>query len=160
MSNSVLKGIEDVFERTKLKNVARLKKRKLPYDELLDLAATFMSVYDEEAKAHQRTILSMKGGAAQLNEYAENLPEEIAKILLNERSERARLAVLARLETDPKQKEKQFVYELWLQWEANPDSYKGKASFARDMLSKCEHLTSQKKIEDWCRKWEKANPAG
>ena len=95
MSDSVLKGIEDEFDRIKHKNVARLKKRKLPYDELLDLAATFMSVYDEEAKAHQRTILSMKEGAAQINEYAENLPEEIAKILLNERSERARLAAIA-----------------------------------------------------------------
>ena len=33
------------------------------------------------------------------------------------------------------------------------DRYKSKAAFARDMLEKCEHLTSTKKIEDWCREW-------
>lgn len=61
----------------------------------------------------------------------------------------------ARLANDPKQKEKSFVYDCWQSWQKNPDSYKGKAAFARDMLTKCERLESQKKIEDWCRVWER-----
>lgn len=65
-----------------------------------------------------------------------------------------------RLKRDPKQGEKKFVNDRWREWQEQPDRYKGKAAFARDMLDKCEHLTSQKKIEDWCREWEKANPAG
>lgn len=61
---------------------------------------------------------------------------------------------VARIQNDPKQKEKTFVHECWLRWQQSPETYASKAAFARDMLSKCEHLTSQKKIEDWCRGWE------
>lgn len=61
---------------------------------------------------------------------------------------------IARIERDPKQKEKTFIYECWQRWQQSPETYASKAAFARDMLSKCEHLTSQKKIEDWCREWE------
>ncbi|WON74236.1 hypothetical protein [Nitrosospira sp. Is2] len=62
---------------------------------------------------------------------------------------------------DPKQKEKKFVFECWQQWQKAPHSYPSKAAFARDMLTKCELLTSQKKIEDWCRDWEaKMEPIG
>lgn len=69
---------------------------------------------------------------------------------------------LARIAADPKQKEKVFVFGCWQEWQRDPSRYNGKAAFARDMLTKCEHLTSQKKIEDWCRGWEaeNRNPAG
>jgi hypothetical protein len=69
----------------------------------------------------------------------------------------ARAGAKAKLANDPKQTEKYFVRECWGAWQQKPDSYKGKAEFARDMLTKCEYLTSQKKIEDWCREWEKEN---
>jgi hypothetical protein len=59
-----------------------------------------------------------------------------------------------RLENDPKQAEKLFVKECWEKWQQAPSSYKNKTKFANDMLEKCEHLTSQKKITDWCREWE------
>lgn len=72
----------------------------------------------------------------------------------------AKMGGLAKLAADPKQQEKSFIYNCWQSWQKKTDSYKSKAAFARDMLTKCEHLTSQKKIEDWCREWEKANPAG
>lgn len=72
----------------------------------------------------------------------------------------AKYAAHTKVAKDPKQKEKSFVFECWQDWQKNPDSYNGKAAFGRDMLTKCEHLTSQKKIEDWCREWKKANPAG
>jgi chromosome segregation ATPase len=60
---------------------------------------------------------------------------------------------------DIRQKDKALVLTCWQQWQSRPDSYKSKAAFARDMLDKCEHLKSQKKIEDWCREWENQNPA-
>lgn len=66
-------------------------------------------------------------------------------------------AAKTRLAVDPKQKEKEFVHECWREWKSDPSRYSSKAAFARDMLSKCQYLKSQKKIEDWCREWESAN---
>lgn len=65
---------------------------------------------------------------------------------------------LGKLQNDPKQREKKFVHDCWIRWQSAPNSYKSKAAFARDMLAKCEHLESSKKIEDWCRAWEKKSP--
>ncbi len=76
------------------------------------------------------------------------------------KSDLARKGAYALLAKDPRQTEKIFVFECWQKWQRKPDNYKSKAKFGKDMLEKCEHLTSQKKIEDWCREWEKANPAG
>ncbi|WP_175939918.1 hypothetical protein [Caballeronia sp. BCC1704] len=67
----------------------------------------------------------------------------------------AREGAMARYARDPKQKEKAFVRQCWSDWQRKPSCYASKAAFARDMLTKCEHLTSQKQIEDWCREWEK-----
>lgn len=69
------------------------------------------------------------------------------------RRELAYRGATERLKRDPRQKEKQFIFECWENWQQHPASYASKAAFARDMLTKCEHLTSQKKIEDWCREW-------
>lgn len=63
-------------------------------------------------------------------------------------------AAIEKLKHDPKQRDKAFVRDCWEAWQKNLSNYKGKAAFARDMLSKCEHLESTKKIEDWCRLWE------
>jgi len=57
---------------------------------------------------------------------------------------------------DPRQDDKSFVLDCWKFWQEKPQQYKSKAAFARAMLDKCEHLVSQKKIEDWCRQWELA----
>jgi hypothetical protein len=73
--------------------------------------------------------------------------------------ERAKAGAKAKLSNDERQSEKVFVLSCWKSWRQNPPSYKSKAAFARDMLDKCQHLTSQKKIEDWCREWEKAEPS-
>lgn len=67
---------------------------------------------------------------------------------------------MAKIANDPRQKEKSFILECWQSWQKSPATYASKAAFSRDMIAKCEHLKSQKKIEDWCRGWEKANPAG
>lgn len=71
------------------------------------------------------------------------------------RSKMAKEAAQMRIKNDPKQHEKQFIKECWQQWQADSGLYKSKAAFARDMMNKVEHLTSSKKIEDWCREWEK-----
>lgn len=72
------------------------------------------------------------------------------------RSQMAYDAAMARHRRDPKQADKKFVYECYRNWRANPRMYRTKAAFARDMLEKCEHLKSQKKIEDWVREWDAA----
>jgi hypothetical protein len=61
----------------------------------------------------------------------------------------------SRWENDPKTIEKRFVEDCWRGWQATPTRYISKAAFARDMLEKCSHLTSQKQIDDWCRAWSK-----
>ncbi len=71
------------------------------------------------------------------------------------RSGIGRQAAEARIKKDPRQQEKQLIKECWQNWQADKSQYKSKAAFARDMMEKVEHLTSAKKIEDWCREWEK-----
>lgn len=68
---------------------------------------------------------------------------------------KAQQGAKARLNNDPRQKEKEFIKDCWIDWQADKSKYKSKAEFSRDMLKKVEKLTSQKKIEDWCREWEK-----
>jgi len=76
------------------------------------------------------------------------------------RQDMAYRGAIARIERDPKTKEKSFIFDCWQGWQKSPNTYASKAAFARDMLTKCECLSSQKKIEDWCREWEKVHPAG
>ncbi|MEB3098814.1 hypothetical protein VCS63_23460 [Achromobacter sp. D10] len=61
---------------------------------------------------------------------------------------------LSRLQNDPRQREKQFIKDCWREWKNDPSRYASKAAFARDMLTKCSHLQSSKKIEDWTRQWD------
>jgi len=69
-------------------------------------------------------------------------------------SSNARRANEVRLANDPKQAEKINVCECWDEWQKQPDRYKGKAAFARDMLNKYESLESHRVIERWCKEWE------
>ncbi|HEY3327463.1 MAG TPA: hypothetical protein VGK14_09865 [Novimethylophilus sp.] len=105
--------------------------------------------------------LDSKRGMAELRRAEDtNL---VMKALLegieHQKKHQARTGALAKIASDPKQAEKKLVKECWQEWRRDPGRYKGKAAFARDMLDKFEHLTSQKRIEDWCREWEKTNPA-
>ena len=79
--------------------------------------------------------------------------KEISKEYFDKKlkSEAAKL----RWKLDPRNSEKLFVKECWLDWKTEPNKYSSKAEFARDMLNKVEHLTNTKVIEDWCRDWEK-----
>lgn len=64
----------------------------------------------------------------------------------------------ARHKNDPKSKDKDLVLMCWRDWKKNPNRYKSKAAFARDMLTRSQHLESNKVIEGWCRAWEKSEP--
>lgn len=75
-------------------------------------------------------------------------------------SKMGRNGAMEKLKRDPKQKEKTFIFECWKKWQQSPSNYPSKAAFARDMLTKSDNLKSQKKIEDWCREWEKAHSTG
>lgn len=61
---------------------------------------------------------------------------------------------IAKRDSDPKETEKAFVKQCWHDWQRDASRYASKAAFARDMLTKCEHLTDQRTIEDWCREWK------
>lgn len=102
---------------------------------------------------------SVSAGNALANAIAIDSGNEKAR---EARKNMARKGAIARIERDPRQAAKQFVFNCWQEWQDAPDEYKSKADFARKMLKdeQCKSLTSQKKIEDWCREWEKANPAG
>ena len=71
------------------------------------------------------------------------------------RSAIGRKGAMGKLAADPKQKDKALVRECWDDWEKEPDRYKGKAAFARDMREKFPNLESQPVIEGWCRAWER-----
>lgn len=70
----------------------------------------------------------------------------------------ARKSAIAMHDASPKTAEKILVKDCWMLWRKTPSDYKSKAAFALAMLDKCEHLTSPKIIEDWCRKWERSEP--
>lgn len=111
-------------------------------------------------------LLCLDGGAADsivsatlAVERAEAISKGSAR-LKRARSELGTLGAIGRHGGDPKQTDKTLVKECWVAWQANKMRYKGKASFARDMLQKCENLESTKVIEDWCREWEKQAKTG
>lgn len=85
----------------------------------------------------------------------ERSDESINALIKKDRVRLAKKGAEAKLANDPRQDEKKTVRSHWEQWKKFPARYRSKADFARYMLKTCEHLTSQKKIEDWCREWEK-----
>jgi len=74
------------------------------------------------------------------------------------KTEQAIKSATVRHRDDPKRKEKQIIFECWNDWQSKPYKYRTKAEFARTMLVTCKHLSSQKKIEDWCREWGAKKP--
>lgn len=138
--------------------VKDLKSSDLTREELIELAA------DAEVRSAVTTkVMTKVSDALTQTSAGDHLPKDFGGSLLmmavtagmeTQKKTHAKHGALTRLSKDPKQKEKGFVYECWQLWQQQPSDYKGKAAFARDMLDKCEYLTSQKIIEDWCREWE------
>lgn len=74
--------------------------------------------------------------------------------VMHEDTRSASFAAFMRHAKDPKQADRSIVKECWKTWQMNPDDYKGKAEFARDMLQQFPNLKNQSVIERWCRGWE------
>ena len=111
-------------------------------------------------------VFSWMGMALQGCEYEGMLTESLSKYATalrdmretsasDARSNLARTGAQAKLAVDPKQRDKAVVRECWEAWQSQPDRYKGKAAFARDMREKFPNLESQPVIEVWCRAWER-----
>ena len=136
-------------EFAEIKN--HIAKQNLTHDELID--------------AYARTIHLNK-----INEHIADILRELLDVVVLQgdmekkdiRSIIAKKAALVRLAADPRQRAKDFVFNCWQVWREEPERYKFKSDFAKDMLKQkqCESLTSQKVVEDWCREWEKAHLTG
>jgi hypothetical protein len=125
----------------------------LEYENIIKDAEFAMGIFSSNVVAHtQEARDAMLEMAAEAEITA---AKSLVKGMNLAKVAQARRGAKAKLAKDPKQADKSFVKDCWLEWQRNADRYNGKAAFARDMLSKCENLISQKKIEDWCRGWEK-----
>ena len=89
-----------------------------------------------------------------------NMLEDEKNAISKKMSEYAKMRLL----NDPKQAEKLFVKESWDAWKSNPQQYKYNTTFATAMLDKFrpddpeeegKHLSSVKKITEWCTQWER-----
>ena len=151
----VIKALEDLglkkLDRKDLESLAaKLYVRLARANELISLG-----VQDAQQKAEFYRMLVLDIRGLQKGRKASgiiNLAHTFGKI--DQKSQSAKNSVKIKLANDPRQAEKIFVKECWDKWQQTPSSYKSKAAFARDMLEKCDALTSNKVIEDWCREWE------
>jgi hypothetical protein len=150
----------------KITSDKRLQTRyqKLPEKDLKTFHAELylLLVFIEIDNANMNTILDPVAAVGSAIDAANALANAMAIISEDEKLQEIRKnfayrGAMAKVENDPKQKDKKFVYECWQDWQEKPTRYQSKAAFARDMLDKCEHLVSNKKIEDWCREWEKSD---
>lgn len=136
------------------------EKRAYEPSQLIAVCAVFMvdqACSEINASGFSKDTISLLMAAHRFLHAAEiSISESNREALLKHaNSESARKRAMIRHEKDPKQADRNFVFNCWKEWRKKPESYKGKAAFARDMLDKCENLESQKVIEDWCRRWEK-----
>lgn len=139
---------------------SRIKERNLSYDDLLDCAAS----YSKECEVLELRYETLNN----LLDFHRIVTSIFLRARFFEGKKEGRVAqkaimarngALAKKKSDPRQVEKIFIHECWKEWQKNPNRYASKAEFARDMLTKLDHLTSQKKIEDWCREWQANNSA-
>lgn len=111
---------------------------------------SYLALVEAIKHEHQGNILNVFGALS----YAVGVAETLIG-MTTAKSELMKSYAELRLRNDPRQSEKRFIKECWQAWQKKPDQYKSKASFARGMIDKCEHLTSHEKIKQWCREWEK-----
>lgn len=54
-------------------------------------------------------------------------------------------------------KAKNFIRQLWLDWQGKPNKYRSASAFARDMLDKYpDEIRNQQTVTRWCREWSAA----
>jgi aryl carrier-like protein len=141
MSDKQKKELQDEF-------AANLRNMNLSYDELIEKAALIGA----------ETVLLLD---EQKNKIESGLDNLMIETIVWQKKLRASDSAKAMHANDPKQAEKKFIKECWLDWKnKDPKRYRSNTAFADDMLTKCEHLTSHKKITEWCAAWAKEhNPA-
>jgi hypothetical protein len=138
--------LENAQQRTQLEEYADLLSQSQRFLEMLAVEQTVL--VDEQKLA-----------IAELMDTGTNLAVTALKRGVDMARQRAREVNAkggrSRWTNDPRTNEKLLVKTCWMEWQTDQARYKSKAAFARDVLQKCEHLSSQKQIEDWCREWEK-----
>lgn len=162
-------------------NFERLIALNLTHEQLLTLAACLLACQFESEKLiddlfreldAKQLFISLLGAnfkknssemkVAQmkmLRDVRRGLNEAFLSGSMLQKTSAARNSARVKVARDPRQRDKAFVLQCWKEWKADPSRYKNKTKFARDMLDKCQHLESEKKITDWCREWEKSEPS-
>lgn len=148
------------FDRTYLRYLRTVRNSTLTRDEIADMCAGYMVSYRSARSlarlTAQRAELERQAGSMQEKYSVKLRTMELARAAKELRQQLAQKGGRARHAKDPKQADKALVEQCWKEWQRKPNNYPSKAEFARDMLMKFGNLESQKKIEDWCRAWEKA----
>lgn len=85
---------------------------------------------------------------------AEQVRKLEAEVQGNAKRAMAKSGATSRWAQDPKTAAKEQVKECWIMWQADPERYKSKSEFARDMLEKYEELKNPESIQRWCRAWQ------
>ena len=146
--------------------MCRFSPEETKAQELLNVEIMYLCVALKEIDAALPTLRFGIGGTAIYAVVALDCLRTAEAMRSGERVRRAtftewgRTASAKRLKNDPRQADKQLIKDYWRTWQSVPTRYRSKAAFARDMVDKSEHLTSQKVVEDWCREWEKLEPNG
>ena len=149
--------------------VSDLSARLLQAYDVIDIAATNGNYSETKAiepdQPDQSSPTRPDNAQVTFEHEHSALPEHIRNIIDQamalRATEQAKKAARAKVANDPRQQEKELVLACWIKWKTTrPSTYKTNTAFADDMLTKCEHLKSHKKITDWCGIWTKEyNPA-
>jgi hypothetical protein len=104
-----------------------------------------------------RGLLSAVLGAASAFANAEVLTSD-NPTLTKARQELAYKGAMERIRRDPKTADKMTVRDYWVRWTKQPDLYKNKAEFVRDMLDgKTTALKGNSEtVNRWIREWERS----
>lgn len=96
-----------------------------------------------------------------IRDFAKTRADDLIRV---DRTKRAKKSAQAKVEKDPKQKEKKIVKECWEAWQVKPEQYSSSTNFATAMIDKFrpddpadedKHLSSVKKITEWCTLWQR-----
>lgn len=137
---SVLKEIDDAL--SSLSDITNLNFHSI--EKVIGISLAIQTAYEIEYNCYNpATINSDAAVQAYLEEY------RAAK------SNHGLNMVKIKLENDPKQKEKEFIFDCWNDWRQGKRVYKNQTAFINDMLEKNEFLKNFKVIEGWCTGWNK-----
>lgn len=145
---SVLKEIDKVLSTLSDNKSLNLK----TLERVISIGLEIHSAYEIEYHCYNPAIIN---NAVDIQKIKESSIENYIEELRVKKSERAAEYAKIRHQEDPKQAEKTFIFDCWNDWKAGKSVYKNQTAFAKDMLTKVEHLESQKVIETWCTEWNK-----